>query len=109
MKNKIQVAIVRSWTPSKQREEDWVIMDVVCHQMSQWVWEGVNQHRLYLQATTIADLTTIDGNYIPIEVQQVRAPIRENKIRFPFQAKPGKEDIKQWGFFIDSISSNGHK
>ena len=30
------------------------------------------------------------------------------KLSFPFQKKPNKEDIEQWSYFIQQISSNGH-
>ena len=107
-KNEIQIEVSETWRVTKQREEDKVIMDEVRHQMPQWTWGGMNRCRLFLKATTIADLTTINGKFIPLEVRQVKGPLRETKLTFPLQRRPGKEDVRQWEYFINSISVNGH-
>lgn len=103
----IQVARWGGWTPTKQRKDDQVIMDIVLQQTPDWTWEGINRCRLFLNATTITDITNIEGNYIPTKVREVQYKLRENGIKFPHQQRPTKEDIRHWGYFIQSISANG--
>ena len=73
-----------------------------------WAWAGINRCRLFLQATTLADITSMDGKYIPGKIRQVEGIIRTNTLDFPFQTKPPNSDIVQWQYFIDSISDGGN-
>ena len=106
----IQVEVWGLWTPSPRRENDRVIMDIVQQQIPSWAWGGggINRCRLFLNANTLADLTTLDGTYIPEKVRQVTDKLRNNKLLFPIQIKPPMEDVQKWQFFIDLISHNGH-
>ena len=107
VENRIKVEINNVWYPSKQREEDRVIMDIVCKKIPQWAWAGINRCRLFLEATTLADITTLGGRYIPENIRLVKGPLRRSVLEYPIQQKPSKTDIEQWKFLIDSISYNG--
>ena len=104
----IQVEVWGLWTPTKQRENDRVIMDIVQRQIPDWAWAGINRCRLFLRANTLADLTSLDGTYIPEKVRNVTDKLRHNNLLFPIQTKPPQDDVQKWQFFIDSISHNGH-
>ena len=82
-------------------------MDIVRKQTPGWTWAGINRCRIFLQATTITDITTIDGTYLPLKVREVQSKIRDSKISFPVQKRPSKEDIRHWNYFIDSLSVQG--
>ena len=105
--NNIKVEIHDVWSPSRQRQEDKVIMDVVTATTPQWAWAGINRCRLYLKATTIADITSLDGTVIPERVRKVQSAIRNSTLLFPLQMKPCTTDINTWQYFVDSISFNG--
>ncbi len=40
-------------------------MDIAYQSAPVWAWNGINRYRLYLEALTVADITTLDGTYIP--------------------------------------------
>ena len=107
VENEICVARWGGWTPTTQRENDRVIMDMVRKQTPEWTWAGINRCRIFLKATTITDITTIDGTYIPIKVREVQSKIRDSRIRFPLQKRPSKEDMRHWNYFIESLSVQG--
>ena len=71
------------------------------------MWAGINSCRLYLGATTIADITNLDGGYIPERVRSVKSAIREQRLLFPLQGRPCRQSIGHWNQFIDIISQNG--
>ena len=81
-------------------------MQYVVEMIPEWAWESINKCRLFLKANTIVDLATIDGKYISDQKRQAKAPIRENNIKFPLQARPSKQDVEKWQYFIDSITFN---
>ena len=108
VENGIQVDVGQLWTPTKQREKDQVIMDLATKHIPPWTWGGINRCRLFLRATTVTDLTTLDGTYIPDKIRTVRSRLRDNRLDFPIQARPSTEDIKYWQYLIDYISENGH-
>ena len=60
-----------------------------------WAWEDTNTCRLFLRVTTVANLATIDGKYIPDQIKLVKAPLRETNLQFPIQARPSKQDIEK--------------
>ncbi len=96
------------WTPTIQRINDRVIMDIVQTEFPKWMWGGINRCRLFLKATTVTDLATIEGTYIPVDIRAVKETIRETRLLFPIQQKPSKADITYWTYFLDYISDNGH-
>ena len=104
----IQVGLAEGWVPSKQRCNDRVIMDIVTHSLPEWVWGGINRCRLYVEATTLADITTLDGTFIPKDIRFVKRKLRNNKLSFPAQTKPGKKDLHCWDYFLNTIAINGH-
>ena len=106
--NNIQVVLAAGWVPSKQRSNDRVLMDIVVHSFPEWMWGGINRCRLYLEATTVADITTLDGTFVPQDIRLVKRKLRKNKLAFPAQSKPGKKDIHYWTHFMDTIAINGH-
>ncbi len=103
VENNIQVVVRSVWKPTIQRTEDRVIMDVVRSHTPDWAWEGINRCRLYLKANTIADISTVDGKYVPAKVRMVQAPLRNSRLKFPLQRKAHRADISQREYFIDSI------
>ena len=103
----VQVELSSGWVPSIQRHNDEVLMDIVLTQIPLWAWEGINRCRLFLQVNTIADIATVDGTYIPKKIRKVRGKIRDNKIDFPIQKRPVKDDIEQWEFLINLLSIEG--
>ena len=104
----IQICLSSGWTPTKQREHDFVLMDRVHAHVPRWAWEGINRCRLFLQATTLADLVTADGKFIPRQVFEVKKKLRESQLLYPVQKRPYAEDIEQWQYLLNSISINGH-
>ena len=106
--NEITVEIYNTWVPRKQRSDDRVLMDIVMKHIPSGAWKGINNCRLFLQATTVADITTLDGRYVPSMVRKVQAPLRTQTLIFPFQKRPSKTDRAHWNLFLDVISQNGH-
>ena len=104
----IQVELSSGWLPTIQRANDRVIMDIVVRSLPQWTWGGINRCRLFVKATTLTDITTRDGKFIPSKIRLVKGPMRNNMVKFPFQTRPGKRDIEHWEYFLDSIACNGH-
>ena len=102
----VKIKIYTAWKPTKQRQQDRIIMDYVTQHIPKWAWEGINTCRLYMKATTVTDIATIDGRFIPDHIRNVKSPIRDSKIQFPIQCRPSKQDIEQWQYFVDSISHN---
>ena len=103
----IKIEISFGWRPTPQRQEDRVIMDIVHSQIPTWAWAGINRCRLFLQATTVADIVTQDGTFIPDRIRTVRGNMRQSNLLFPIQLRPSNEDIDQWQYLIDSISDQG--
>ena len=104
----ITVEMSNGWYPKIQRSNDRVIMDIVQSSIPVWAWDGINRCRLYLQALTVADITTSDGKFIPEKIRKVTQKLRYNRLLFPIQTRPTATDIKHWDYFINLISSNGH-
>ena len=108
VKHDIKVVLSSIWHPTAQREENRVIMDVVRDTLPDWTWTGINSCRIFLQATTIADITTLDGTYVPEKIRYVKSALRDQTLVFPHQTRPSKQDRAQWRHFVDCISQNGH-
>ena len=104
----IKVNISGRWTPTPQRENDRVIMDLAKKHTPEWTWDRINRCRLFLQATTTTDITSIEGRFIPMRVREVRNPLRQNNLQFPLQKRPAKGDIRHWRYLVECISQNGH-
>ena len=104
----IKVEMHNLWTPRIQRMNNRVIMDIVTHQIPKWAWSGINRCRLFLKATTISDITTFDGKFVPEKIRKLESSLRENSLTFPLQMRPNKKDISHWKYFIDSICCHGH-
>ena len=104
----IKVNISGGWTPTPQRENDRVIMDLAKKHTPEWTWDRINRCRLFLQATTTTDITSIEGRFIPMRVREVRNPLRQNNLQFPLQKRPAKGDIRHWRYLVECISQNGH-
>ena len=103
----VKVQLSSGWLPTLQRQNDRILMDIVHSQIPVWAWEGINRCRLFLQATTLADLVTLDGTYIPQQIITVTSKLRDNNLLFPIQKKPHRTDIIQWQYFMNSLSENG--
>ena len=103
---KIKVEVYGLWRPTKQREEDRILMDIAQHQIPSWAWAGIDRCRLFLGVNTLADITSIDGSYILLDAREVKDKRRRSRLHFPVQAKPDKTNIVQWQYLIDSVSTN---
>ena len=89
VETRVQIELSHSWVPTIQREEDRVLMDIVHHQLPDWMWEGVNRCRLFLKANTVTDIVTLDGSYIPADICNVKKNKFEINIWF-FHSKKGQ-------------------
>ena len=92
----ITIELGQCWKPEKQRENDYCIMEYVMRYLPERMWNSINLCRLYLQAVTMADITTFDGTVIPKIVYEVRKPYRQSRLKFPVPTRPSKEDRKPW-------------
>ena len=61
----------------------------------------MNSCRLYLQATTIADITTLDGTFIPVRIRRVQSKVQTQNLMFPRQARPNKQAREHWNYFLN--------
>ena len=104
----VQVELSSGWIPTPQRVEDRITMDLVLKYLPSWTWECINRCRLFLQATTVADLVSVDGTYIPRGVHKLTGRLRENQLLFPEQRRPPKKEVDLWEQFLQLISANGH-
>ena len=105
--NHIQVEVASGWLPSIQRKNDRVSMDIVYKQIPNRTWEGINRCRLYLQVTTVADIVSIDGKFIPKKIRRVKGKLRTNSLDFPEQTRPSNEDIEQCEYFLSLLAEEG--
>ena len=55
----VQIKLSSGWIPTPQRVEDRIIMDLVLKYLPSWTWECINRCRLFLQATTVANLVLL--------------------------------------------------
>ena len=97
----VKIKLHEIWTPIAQRKNDRIIMQYIIENIPDWAWDSINTCRLFLRATTVANLAMIDGKYIPDQIKPVKAPLRENNVHFPLQARPSKQDVEKWLYFID--------
>ena len=102
----IQIRMTGVWIPEQQRDCDQVIMDFVTHKLPEWMWGPINKCRLYLEATTLTDITSFDGRYIPRQIYLVKDKLRQTTLRFPRTQRPSKTDQKQWQYFIRYITKD---
>lgn len=68
VEERIQVEIATGWVPTLQRENDRVLMDLAHKIALRWAWEGINLCRLFLHATTLTNIVTADGKFIPEKI-----------------------------------------
>ena len=52
----------------------------------------------------MADITNMEGTHIPDDICSVKGRLRQSTLEFPIQKKPGKTDVEQWQFLVDSVS-----
>eukprot|EP00978_Attheya_sp_CCMP212_P015193 scaffold39147_cov55-Attheya_sp.AAC.6 len=98
---------VNPWKIPSSREHDHHIMDVVLKSptISPSTYGSLNYCRMYLQVTTLSDITTSDKNYIrhdallgDIDRTQIM-----NDIQWPYQEKPNPETWKLWDKTIRTL------
>jgi hypothetical protein len=71
---------------------------------------NINQCRLFLQAITVSDITTVDGKYIEVNCyQHGRAKTNVNIGYTPEVQKPNKSVWYYWCKFIDTITHNNSR
>jgi hypothetical protein len=93
------VSIKGLWTPQLERQHDQCIMEVTrkCKET-----ERINQVRLYLQATTLADITTADGTHLTEQaiggttMDLSTCNTRRSKHAWPRQPRPGPKTWRAW-------------
>ena len=79
-------------------------MDYVLLHFPDWMWQGINSCRLFLQAVVFSDLATMDGGRIPPSVYRVKTGDRSSLLDFPIQPIPTPEAIEHWQYFIRYIT-----
>ena len=104
----VQIEFSSGWIPTPQRVEDRLIMELVLKYLPSQTWECIKRCRLFLQATTVADLVSVDGTYIPRGVRELHGRLRDSHLLFPEQRRPPKKEVEQWTQFLQLISENGH-
>jgi hypothetical protein len=92
------------WTVKTSRENDTHIMDEILDSplIPATDYSTINYCRLYLQVTTIADITTSDGKRIRTEIMEGdrNDTRRDQSLDWPFQQKPGKTEWKKWKKYL---------
>jgi hypothetical protein len=96
------------------RQHDQAIMHVATkHQFSKHQLLHINACRIWLQVTTIAEITNIQGNTLlhPAttgEIDQTGRPslwkISTSKLTWPQQPNPSKQSWRQWKLLINKIT-----
>ena len=97
-----------TWVPNIQRVNDNIIMDMVQGYFSPNELRFINQCRLYLQALSIADITTLDGRSITEEAWNVRRTksFKESRLHWPEQRRPSRQAIVTWR---KALAHTGHR
>jgi hypothetical protein len=102
-----QIKETDPWTIPSAREHDHHIMDAVLKSptISTSECARINYCRMYLQVTTLSDITTSDGNYIRYDVLMGEGDRtqRIEDIKWPYQEKPNTETWKLWEKTIRSL------
>ena len=96
-----------------QRENDVFIIDNVLTNLSPiTTLKNIHVCRLYLQVTSLLDITNLKGNFIlPNSLQGIRAQHRNSKYDCTFQQRSNSHSWKLWNKMIRSIyrtSSSNH-
>jgi hypothetical protein len=97
-KTNSKIKISGVWTPQLQRKHDACIMDTLrdCHDTIR-----INRVRIYLQATTIADITNAEETYITEysfggRNSQTTENPRKSIHEWPRQPRPGPKAWRAW-------------
>jgi hypothetical protein len=89
-----------AWTVPTSRVNDKHIMDEILASplISTKDYNKMNYCRMYLQVTTLADITTSDGKRIRSDIQAGDRNVlhRDQTIDWPYQQKPGKNSWMKW-------------
>ena len=109
MESGLQVKIEKIWSASQRRTDDIIIMDYVQKHIPRWMWIGINNCRLYLQAIALSDLTNIEGTHILPGNYQVTERQRTSRLDFPLQDKPNESDINCWQYLIRYVTADTSK
>ena len=107
-----QIKQTTGWRPQLERVHDQCIMDVLTSP-SKTEAIRINRCRIFLQATTVSDITSADGTRIteyawtPQQKKSVTNP-RRSKHDWPRQPRPGPKAWKAWkGALQRHLSSKG--
>ena len=82
-----------------QRQEDVFLMEEIAHSglFSQSQLEKINRYRLYMQATTLADITNGYGTRLSTYARTGKRDTTRNTMHnFPIQPKPDKYSLRLW-------------
>ena len=110
-KTNSKIEIDNLWVPKLQRKQDRCIMDVLrnCNDTPK-----INRVKIYLQATTIADITNAEGTYITEfsfggqNSRNAENP-RRSTHEWPRQPRPGPKSWKAWREALQAILSKDGK
>ena len=98
------------WTPQPEREHDMCIMDLIDNS-SATAMQCINRCRIFLQATTISDITNAEGDRINDYAWNNNPNImnpRRSKHAWPIQPRPGKKSWRAWKAALQQyLSANG--
>ena len=107
-----QIKQTTGWRPQLERTNDQCLMDILTT-TSKTDAIRINRCRIFLQATTIADIANADGTRItdyawtPIHNPSIDNP-RRSKQNWPRQPRPGPKSWRAWKAAIQKhLSSNG--
>ena len=91
------------WTPQLKREHDRCLIDIFAHDNKSMDLVRINGCRIFLQATTIADITDAEGTKIndyawghKTTTKQQPINPRQSKHEWPRQPRPGPKLWKAW-------------
>jgi hypothetical protein len=94
-----QIKTIDGWLPQLERENDKCIMDVL-EGTTKETSEKINRCRIFLQATTLADITGPEGTHITKfawgETSNTAVSPRESKHEWPRQPRPGPRSWYAW-------------
>ena len=87
------------------RENDMSIMECFLEHYNKKEMKMLNSCRLYLQASTVADIVSYDGKDIDISAWTVESPTRKTKLKWPIQERPSAKAIRLWQSALQLIAT----
>ena len=105
-----QLELDEDYVPPTQRENDSYIMDYVLRSGKFKAWEIrlVNYCRMYLQCTTVSDITLANGIYIDEGMMKGRPSLLSSTTKWHhvYQARPAEQSWTVWRRALKLFSDN---